>query len=974
MQGSDARLLYAFAIIAAIALAVTPKPSMAAQPAATAAAVKKTAVKKKKAPALPAQVKAELPVDGAQVNSAGAFTWAPAKRADSYEFQISADPGFRSTVAGAGQGKGLQRVRNTAATLAADILDGTYFWRVRGVNTTNHAGKWSTVRKVTKTWSDVPVLMGPLGGISVPWPAEPTVLSWNPVPRAAKYRVTIATDPGLGNIVIGPSNRAEEVPGARYAIPTALAPGQYYWTVTAVDADGHVGQRSPVGSFTWVWPDEPTNRRVSDLDARDAFTDIELSWDRVPGALSYEVDVNTSSDFPAGSKVCCDKKVVGTTLAPPTRLPNNDYFWRVRAFDVNGNTGAWYQGPRFSTAVGKVANLHVEDVDGNPITGGQDTTTPIVRWDPVPGASSYQVQTAPYVSNTCDWVKAHTDDTTATAWTPLAKKPAGEPGPSAWPVSTYDPAGDYSAPQCVRVLARQGEDAKGKEVVGPWAYATDAETPVFSWSLGEVIRVNASNYCAPDPSMDPLDASQLKAPAPQQVVNDQPVYRWAPIPGARSYFVVISRDADFTNIAQVAFTYTNVFATRGTNGKVFSIADETAETPQPYWWTVIPARKCDGSLAAPLRTAQSVRFTYDSYRPTPLSPAAGAAVPLQPTFHWTAVPGALTYRLQIAVSPDFGTLLDDATISETAYTTTSTLPADSTLYWRVRATGETGLGMKWTAPQPFVRPLDRPVLAGDISGAADHVPLLRWQPVPGAVSYDVHLEGEKGDDVSDGKSLSTATTFTTFKGTGRGTYIVRAHFPTLSGDTVGPWSDPRGYERPLDGPSNVKGIRTAARTLISWDAAPGAEEYKVEISRTNAFGSAVQTGTVSTTSFAPSMTGAQYLSGGKFYWRVTSLDNNALGGSATGQFSLLGQMTASVSGQLRRKARGVVTLTLRRPDGAGVEKAKVVVTGKGLKRVAKSTGKKGVLKLKLRPSRTGNLTVTVTKKGYLKTTTTLKVR
>ena len=37
------------------------------------------------------------------------------------------------------------------------------------------------------------------------------------------------------------------------------------------------------------------------------------------------------------------------------------------------------------------------------VAAGYQTHVPVVRWDPVPGAPSYEVQVAPYVGSACLW-------------------------------------------------------------------------------------------------------------------------------------------------------------------------------------------------------------------------------------------------------------------------------------------------------------------------------------------------------------------------------------------------------------------------------------------------------------------------------------------------------------------------------------------------------------------------------------------
>src|SRR5437763_16946803 len=76
----------------------------------------------------------------------------------------------------------------------------------------------------------------------------------------------------------------------------------------------------------------------------------KLSWAPVAGAAQYQVEINPAQDFAPGSKVCCTDLTTGASLSPVHYLPNNVYYWRVRAVDINGNAGVWNQGPTFRKA------------------------------------------------------------------------------------------------------------------------------------------------------------------------------------------------------------------------------------------------------------------------------------------------------------------------------------------------------------------------------------------------------------------------------------------------------------------------------------------------------------------------------------------------------------------------------------------------------------------------------------------------
>lgn len=88
--------------------------------------------------------------------------------------------------------------------------------------------------------------------------------------------------------------------------------------------------------------------------------------------------------------------------------------------------------------------------------------------------------------------------------------------------------------------------------------------------------------------------------------------------------------------------------------------------------------------------------------PRPQTPAEGQAVDgRMAEFHWSAYPGADTYRLQISRRETFDSLHVDFTVDNTTVTELSgLLPIDgSTWYWRVRANDA---GSEWSDPAEFV--------------------------------------------------------------------------------------------------------------------------------------------------------------------------------------------------------------------------------------------------------------------------------
>ena len=369
------------------------------------------------------------PADDAVVSSLPAFAWNPARGAHHYEFQVSADPGFNSPVLGYGNDRFF--TGNTRATLKKTIPNGTLWWRVRSATEAGAVSPWSVVRSVKKAWAAAPTLLSPAYDATLVYPSSPFKLSWTPTAGAAKYVVTLATDPALGSPVWTPVETA----APQFSRAPALAPGRYYWGVTPLDAQGNSGKPSNVGTFTWAWP-TTTTTALNDLVAALEVFDPLYSWNPVPGAARYEVEVNSSEDFTPGSKVCCSGTTLGTSFASTALFENNTYYWRIRALDQSGNAGVWNLGPDFvktfdnvpPVTAPSIKGLHMRDnlseagTDIDLGTPGYQTQVPVVTWDPVPGASAYLAEVTPFNAGACNWTAnlGHwTSQTAVNYWTPL---------------------------------------------------------------------------------------------------------------------------------------------------------------------------------------------------------------------------------------------------------------------------------------------------------------------------------------------------------------------------------------------------------------------------------------------------------------------------------------------------------------------------------------------------------------------------
>jgi large repetitive protein len=921
-----------------------------------------------------------IPTNGSSQDQAPVFGWTPVKGAATYNFELATDPGFNSVV------YRLTGTKNTRATDPNALADDAYYWHVRAVNSTGTASPWSDTMQFTKSWTDAPVQVSPADGSTVAFPT-PLILNWDKTPFAASYHLIVASDPQLTSIVLnlGAPGSSGTAPNGTQFAPSQLAPNTYYWEVWPVDAAGHEGQGSGVWSFTWQDPDAMSNLQVNDQVADPQVFDGLFSWDPVPGAKGYQIDINPAADFSTGSSICCGTNVIyATSYAPTTVLENNTLYWRVRPVFVDGTAGGWTEGPQYTQAYDtqdpSIPNLRMIAPDGSDL-GGLGTDTPIVAWDPVPGASYYEVNITPFTGGQCDWgLQVFNSKTASTYWTPLGNGlVASKPYPSSVNVSTDSIGLTAGQDYCVRVRAYRDRAAGNVPVFGAYTYLNGGAAASFTFSG----YPTNGGTCSPSCNAGYLGDSDSLLPDEGSTTPRAPLFTWNPIAGKQSYFFILAKDPQFTNIVDYAFTKVPAYAPRtGSGAKTYT--DESTS----YYWAVLPATNANGTGAVgnPLLAAFH-DFIKASVPPTQDLPADTDTVPGAVQFQWELAEGARKYHIQVDDQNTFSSPLIDTTTDSTTFVSPIGLP-QGTLYWRVQAQDENGISLNWSPMESFTHTLDAPTVSsgpGINPASGPDVPAWQWDPVDGAAKYEIEVKWEKTVGTLTTQSWQTtadAWSASSMTGVGQFQWRVHAMFPASGSSTVdgndSPW---QSFNRTIPGPTGLASdLATtstgATKVLTTWNPSLGAKSYKVEFSATNSFASPFDSSTVQNAAYAPTMSSfgsTAYANGGTIYWRVATVDDDNNVGSYTVSTLTLPTKTVltSSSSSIHKGVTTSVTFTLKTVGGTGVVGASVHVSGAGVIAATKSTGTGGKVTFKLKPTKTGKVAVTASKVGYYKTAYTL---
>lgn len=909
------------------------------------------------------------PTNGGTFDTPPVFAWNSVAGADHYHFQLAADSAFASISTEVD-------TKNTRETVIAPLQNGTYYWRVRAVTATGAVSNWSAPRSIVLNWSDVATPQSPTQGASLTYP-QPVLLNWAAVPYAQQYSVKLASDAGLSNLVSG----FPLTTSATAFSPTArLASGTYYWSVTPLDATGHPGTPSPVYHFTWTWPTTST-LTVTDLDASSQVFDPQFSWTAVPGAESYDIEINRDASF-SGSPAFTQTGVIGTSLTPQTLLPAATYYWRVRAEPPNGSPGAWnvYQDPlnpgnagtftiAYDTGANAISNLTMLDYQTGASDWSQGYTTdaPIVSWDPVPGAASYEVEVTLFTGGICDWTQGSPnewDDTTAaTTWTPLGNgwngnKPFSANANVATDSSLLVQGDEY----CVRVKAERNNDSNNQLVWGSWtSLGNGNDQPSFTFG-----GYPSGNACtAPCATNYPGNGDYL-GPIQGATSTTVPLFTWNPIAGKTSYFVIVATDPTFQHVVDYAFTQEPAYAPR-TGNTPTTYADSNSE----YYWAVLPATGFNGSAAAGDPTGPDEgglnypqNFFVHSDPPTLISPANSSLQTGQPTFQWTPVDGAYYYTLTVTGPNNFSQSINT---DEASYTGNTTYPVGNGYSWSVHAVDRTGLPMAPSATGTFNKVLSTPTFAS-INPAnptsGDTIPVWQWDAMPGAIAYDVHVNLPDGTTRDFNGLDTTAFTATSMTGTGIFQWQVRAQYPVQSGGTVtSSYTALQQFTRTVHAPTGNTATAAAHQLVFSWAPKDGAKQYNVQVSNTTSFANS-SSWTTDETRFSPDMENStMFDDGGTLYWRVQAIDADGNHGAftATQAFHLPVKLFVTSSGYFQKGQKKTVTITVKDGYGHAVAGVSVKVSGAGVVTTTKKTNSAGKAAFALKATRTGTVSVTATK-------------
>lgn len=728
--------------------------------------------------------------------AATVFRWAPVTGAIAYKLEYTNDT--------LGGGAGIEAVTvngtqfsppNPLARVDSNGNKLTWKWRVRAqlyngtTSSTNNVvhGAWSEPREFQIAWDVAPTNLYPADEITTIH--SDISFSWDAVPGAAKYRVTLGTSAQGSGENMAILNAISRIVYTTTYIPTAQASDNtLFWQVTPLDYGNNEGKPSPVHQYRKKWstqdgpslPSDPgptaptgiTGSLAGDPIPQITLQDLELVWEPLPRATFYIVEVR--DDF--GNLVTCRTASTSATIAAYYRsessnggvlkgagacLWHNDlskqiqagrtYNWRVQAVDLTGSSSFNYQSSSlpsdvqlsgysqtryFAVTAGgggvEGAPKATLDLDAfeedNPVSKAGEPA-PLMKWDDFYGVASgidgYEVILYQNEDRTAKIATFRTPSTRLRINGVLADNTTGNPYYASVRPITPDPSWTSTA-----TLVIGGIDSESAELF-VWQKASQPLTGLATQTL--------------------TDGSVRLSWNPQSVTGLLDG-------GSRGYQIrILNGTKTLGTTKKIEYPFFMAQEPKNSNDDQFpsTFTDVPLAPGNNYTFEVAPL----DANGEPGRLSRSEVFSVGIVAPTVAGPASvtGGSAALA----WASVPGALKYSVQYQrVGDTAWTSL--ANIAQTSATINGL--SQGNYVWQVRTHDASGLGpnvSSWSAPESFTigngavaleTPSSQPLLLNDR--------VLRWSSdVDGATRFQVQIADDAGFSTGIKNYETVATSF-----------------------------------------------------------------------------------------------------------------------------------------------------------------------------------------------------------------------
>jgi len=493
---------------------------------------------------------------------------------------------------------------------------------------------------------NIPVLTAPKNGAT----SQPldVILNWDDVINAETYDVQVSTDSQFLTTIVNETG----ILSSAYSFATGILTNgtEYYWRVKGHNTSG-AGEYSEVFSFTTVdviveLPSVP-ELLTPENGALDQNLAMTFDWSDADNAETYQLQISSDSSF--GNTIVDVSNIVLSTYGIDSTILNNstEYYWRVRATNVNGSS-EYAEMFSFTTAAAPIVMPSTPELvsPSNGLTGL--TLTPILEWNAADNADSYELQIS--------------QDTTF--GTPLLEE--------------------------INITSTDFAVQPGTLVNGNW----------YFWRVRSV-NVNGSSEYSSVFGFRTISATPmipvLLTPTHGSIgISVVTTFDWEDVSGAEIYKIQVSGDSLFNNI---------VIDVDSMTVSEFSNDLSPLNENTTYYWRVNAANKGGEGEYSSVFT-----FTTESSQPPApvlLSPKNGASnIELTPVLDWNDADNIESvYEIEIALDNEFTEIVfAKSGLNVSEYTVETPLAQVTEHFWRIRYHSQSG-SSEWSEGWSFTTTL-----------------------------------------------------------------------------------------------------------------------------------------------------------------------------------------------------------------------------------------------------------------------------
>jgi titin len=650
----------------------------------------------------------------------------------------------------------------------------------------------------------------------------------------------------------------------------------YYYRVRSYDAVGDSDYSNEASATTLPPPPSaPTLKSPASASTVPNLTP-KLEWNASSGAVSYGVQVATSSSF---TTLLVNETGIADLyydIASGTLNWDTTYYWRLNARDSFSSTSTWSAYWYFKTAVGPPPNAP-SNLVATPISSSridlswQDNSSDETGFkiERKTGSGSYS-----QIANVGAGVTSYSNSGLSTSTTyyyrvraynavgnseysseaSAATLPPPPPAPtlkspaSASTVPNLTPRLEWNASSGAVSYGIQVSTSSGFTILiinetGITDLYYDVPGGILNWNTTYYWRVNARNSYGGKSSWSSYRYFRTAVGPPPEAPSALVA---TPVSSSRIDLIWQDNSSDETGFKIERKTGSGSYSQITTVGAgVTSYSNTYLSASTTYYYRV---RAYKGTLNSNYcEEASATTLPPPPSAPTLRSPASASTVSsLTPRLEWNASSGAVSYGVQVSTSSGFTTLIVNETgITDLYYDIApGILNWNTTYYWRVNAVNSYNSTSRWSSYRYFRTAIGPPpnapsnLVATPISSSRMD---LTWQDnssdetgfkierKTGSGSYSQITTVGAGVTSYSNTYLSASTTYyyrvRAYKGTLNSNYCEEASATTLPPPPSAPT---------LRSPASASTVSSLTPRL-EWNASSGAVSYGVQVSTSSGF-------------------------------------------------------------------------------------------------------------------------------------------